>query len=202
MNTPKIHAWLNTIQNGTDEARKALNTMDGNYYLVLDPLNAYYRRMIYQEVESGYGNLLSVVKLDMDNMVDVVGRCHVGSEEKSPTPARDFQQGFREERQDHRHQISPNQRDSESDRHSSDCRRDYRAKNPIGRIRNVPRFDVFVPLVHRSPSSNLPRIHFSSPQRLLLSHRHSCYRCPWNSRVVASPHSKFIQHASRVALSR
>ena len=33
MNTPKIHAWLNTIQNGTDEARKALNTMDGNYYL-------------------------------------------------------------------------------------------------------------------------------------------------------------------------
>lgn len=43
--------------------------MDGSYYLVLDPLNAYYRRIIYQEVESGYGSLLSVVKLDMDNMV-------------------------------------------------------------------------------------------------------------------------------------
>ena len=121
----KIHTWLDTIQNGTEEARKALNTMDGSYYLVLDPLNAYYRRMIYQEVESGYGNLLSVVKLDMDNMVALLWRCDVGSEEKSAPPARDFQQRFREERQDHRHQISPNQRDSESNRHSSDYRRDF-----------------------------------------------------------------------------
>lgn len=59
--------------------------------------------MIYQEVESGYGNLLSVVKLDMDNMVALLWRCDVGSEEKSTSPARDFQQRFREERQDHRH---------------------------------------------------------------------------------------------------
>ena len=65
----QIQQWLEIIQKGSDEERQALSQCDGKYYLVLDPVNAYYRRLIYQEVEQTYGSLLTVVKLDEDNQV-------------------------------------------------------------------------------------------------------------------------------------
>ena len=69
---------MKTIQEGSEEERASLKTMNGNYYLVLDPLSAFYRRLVYQEVESIYNGSLSVVKLEEDNQVGLCSGCHLG----------------------------------------------------------------------------------------------------------------------------
>lgn len=57
------------IKNGSEEKRQEIPQWEGKYYLVLDPVNSYIRRLYYQEIESTFGSLLSVVKLDEDNQV-------------------------------------------------------------------------------------------------------------------------------------
>ena len=72
----QIQQWINVIQKGSDEDRANLPQRDGKYYLVLDPVNSYFRRLIYQEAEGTYGKLLSVVKLDEDNKVFPLSSFH------------------------------------------------------------------------------------------------------------------------------
>lgn len=57
------------IRSGSDEKRQTLPIWNEKYYLVLDPVNSYIRRLCYQEIAATYGDLLSVVKLDEDNQV-------------------------------------------------------------------------------------------------------------------------------------
>ena len=57
------------MKNGTASQKEELLQRDGKYYLVLDPVNSYYRRIFYQEIASVYGETVTVVKLDEDNQV-------------------------------------------------------------------------------------------------------------------------------------
>ena len=50
---------------------------EGKYYLVLDPVNSYYRRIFYQEIASVYGETVTVVKLDEDNQVSPAVRLDI-----------------------------------------------------------------------------------------------------------------------------
>ena len=63
---------LEVIKQGTEEERSKLPTMNGKYYTVLDPVNSYFRRLLYQEIAKQYGSRLSVVKLEEDNKVGCI----------------------------------------------------------------------------------------------------------------------------------
>ena len=60
---------MNVIKNGPEEKRQELPQCDNKYYLILDPLNSYHRRICYQEIGSAYGSSISIVKLAEDNQV-------------------------------------------------------------------------------------------------------------------------------------
>ena len=63
---------MNIIRSGTEEERMKLPQWEGKYYLILDPMNSYIRRLCYQEIPETYGDLLSVMKLNEDNKVSIL----------------------------------------------------------------------------------------------------------------------------------
>ena len=60
---------IDVIKNGPEEERQKLAKENGKYYIVLDAMNPFYRRLMYQEVEKQYKDLISLAKLDKDNKV-------------------------------------------------------------------------------------------------------------------------------------
>ena len=67
---------LNVIKNGPEEERQKLAKENGKYYIVLDALNPFYRRLMYQEVEKQYKDLVSIAKYDKDNKVGLCSSLH------------------------------------------------------------------------------------------------------------------------------
>ena len=65
----QIQSWIDIILKGSDEAKKDLSQENGKYYLILNPANAFIRRLLYQEIEAKYKSIVSVLKLDEDNKV-------------------------------------------------------------------------------------------------------------------------------------
>ncbi|OAO16972.1 Poly(A)-specific ribonuclease PARN-like domain-containing protein [Blastocystis sp. ATCC 50177/Nand II] len=63
----KINRMIDVIKNGPEEERQKLAKENGKYYIVLDAMNPFYRRLMYQEVEKQYKDLISLAKLDKDN---------------------------------------------------------------------------------------------------------------------------------------
>ena len=57
--------------------KKDLSQKDGKYYLILNPVNSFIRRLLYQEIETNYKSILSVFKLDEDNKVRRMGVKHI-----------------------------------------------------------------------------------------------------------------------------
>lgn len=60
---------IDVIKNGPEEERQKLTKENGKYYIVLDAMNSFHRRLMYQEVEKQYKDIISLAKLDKDNKV-------------------------------------------------------------------------------------------------------------------------------------
>ena len=60
---------IDVIKNGPEEERQKLAKENGKYYIVLDAMNSFHRRLMYQEAEKQYKDIISLAKLDKDNKV-------------------------------------------------------------------------------------------------------------------------------------
>lgn len=67
---------INVIKNGPEEERQKLAKENGKYYIILDAMNPFYRRLMYQEVEKQYKDLITLAKYDKDNKVPFLFSLH------------------------------------------------------------------------------------------------------------------------------
>lgn len=67
---------INVIKNGPEEERQKLAKENGKYYIILDAMNPFHRRLMYQEVEKQYKDLILLAKYDKDNKVSLFFPLH------------------------------------------------------------------------------------------------------------------------------
>ena len=150
---------IDVIKNGPEEERQKLAKENGKYYIVLDAMNPFYRRLMYQEVEKQYKDLISLAKLDKDNKV--------------PSPR--HLQPARWRRHDRhlrfRREGAARGGGDQDGGHSPRAGVAVRQATAAGGLRDAERPHVLLSLVRRPPARNLPEFRHERGARLPADHR-------------------------------